>query len=86
MNTTIESEEHNGASTSAAKGQARAPRKPSPLRRQADQKKKAGEPKADRTNKKAEVITMMKRAKGATALSKKRQHYTPQFPSVEIRH
>ena len=29
-------------------------------------KKAAGNPKADRTNKKAEVIAMMKRAKGAT--------------------
>ena len=29
-------------------------------------KKPAGKPKADRTNKKAQVIAMMKRAKGAT--------------------
>ena len=41
-------------------------RKPSPRRRPAAPKKPARKPKADRANKKAEVIAMMKRAKGAT--------------------
>jgi hypothetical protein len=34
--------------------------------KRASRAKNAGKPKADRTNKKAEVIAMMKRAKGAT--------------------
>jgi hypothetical protein len=34
--------------------------------KKASSSKKPGKPKADRTNKKAEVIAMMKRAKGAT--------------------
>ena len=34
--------------------------------KKAGRAKKAAKPKADRTNKKAEVIAMMKRAKGAT--------------------
>ena len=45
------------------KTQRKSTRKPKPGRRRAPQKRK---PKADRANKKAEVITLMKRAKGAT--------------------
>ena len=41
-------------------------RRPSPQRRLAGAKKPASKPKADRANKKAEVIALMKRAKGAT--------------------
>ena len=40
-------------------------RKPNP-RRTPPAKKTAGKPKEDRANKRAEVIAMMKRAKGAT--------------------
>jgi hypothetical protein len=37
-----------------------------PTKKAGRAKKTAGKPKTDRTNKKAEVIAMMKRAKGAT--------------------
>jgi hypothetical protein len=37
-----------------------------PAKKAGRSKKAAGKPKADRTNKKGEVIAMMKRAKGAT--------------------
>lgn len=40
--------------------------KPAKAAKKAHPAKKAGKPKADRANKKAEVIAMMKRAKGAT--------------------
>src|ERR1700730_10493709 len=46
------------------KARAKPARKTSPRRRRP--KKPASKPKADSTNKKAEVIAMMKRAKGAT--------------------
>jgi hypothetical protein len=46
-------------------GRTRPPRKPS-LKKAHQPKKAAGKPQADRSNKKAEVIALMKRAKGAT--------------------
>jgi uncharacterized membrane protein YqiK len=45
---------------------ARKTKKAKPAKKAARAKKAAGKSKADRTNKKAEVIAMMKRAKGAT--------------------
>ena len=47
------------------KGARKAGKKAKPAKK-ASHTKKASNPKADRTNKKAEVIAMMKRAKGAT--------------------
>jgi len=47
-----------------AKGKRTAAKKAKPAKSRA--KKPSSKPKADRTNKKAEVIAMMKRAKGAT--------------------
>jgi hypothetical protein len=41
-------------------------KKTTPSKKAVRAKKPAGKPKADRANKKAEVIAMMKRAKGAT--------------------
>ena len=41
-------------------------KKAKPAKNTGRAKKAAGKPKADRANKKAEVIAMMKRAKGAT--------------------
>jgi hypothetical protein len=51
--------------TAKPKG-ARKVKKAKPAKKAARGKKPAGKPKTDRTNKKAEVIGMMKRAKGAT--------------------
>jgi hypothetical protein len=51
--------------TAKPKG-ARKAKKAKPAKKAARTKKAAAKPKADRTNKKAEVIAMMKRAKGAT--------------------
>ena len=67
MNTTVESEK-NATTTEAPP--ARGKRPPAKNAKRATKagraKKVAGKPKADRTNKKAEVIALMKRAKGAT--------------------
>jgi hypothetical protein len=48
------------------KGARKAAKKAKPAKKTGRAKKPAAKPKADRTNKKAEVIAMMKRAKGAT--------------------
>jgi len=48
------------------KGSRKPTKKAKPAKKAARAKKAAGKSKADRTNKKAEVIAMMKRAKGAT--------------------
>src|SRR5579864_2822812 len=50
----------------AAKPKRKPGKKAKPPKNAARAKKPAARPKADRTNKKAEVIAMMKRAKGAT--------------------
>jgi hypothetical protein len=62
--------ESENASTSAAeapttKGPRKA-KKAKPAKKAGRAKKPGSKPKADRTNKKADVIAMMKRAKGAT--------------------
>ena len=66
---------------------ARPPRKPSAAKKAPRAKKPAGKPKADRANKKAEVIAMMKRAKGATlaeimAVTKWQAHTVRGFVSI----
>ena len=48
------------------KGPRKSAKKAKPAKKAGRAKKAAAKPKADRTNKKAEVIAMMKRAKGAT--------------------
>jgi hypothetical protein len=62
----IDSENSKPAPDAAKpKGARKAAKKAKPAKKGAPAKKPA-KPKADRTNKKAEVISMMKRAKGAT--------------------
>ncbi len=48
------------------KGKRKPAKKAKPTKKSSRSKKAAAKPKADRTNKKAEVIAMMKRAKGVT--------------------
>jgi len=52
--------------TAKPKGARKAGKKTKPSKKAGRAKKAASKPKADRTNKKADVIAMMKRAKGAT--------------------
>jgi hypothetical protein len=52
--------------TTKPKGGSKPGRKAKPAKKAGRAKKTAGKPKTDRTNKKAEVIAMMKRAKSAT--------------------
>jgi hypothetical protein len=67
MNTTIESEK-NAATTEApqAKGKPMPTKNAKATKKAARAKKAAGKTKEERTNKKAEVIALMKRTKGAT--------------------
>jgi hypothetical protein len=63
----IDSENSKAAPDVAKPKRARKPtKKAKPAKKAGRAKKPATKPKADRTNKKAEVIAMMKRAKGAT--------------------
>jgi Protein of unknown function (DUF3489) len=64
----IDSENTSKPAPDAAKtkGARKAGKKAQPAKKAGRAKKAAAKPKADRTNKKAEVIAMMKRAKGAT--------------------
>lgn len=65
---TIDSENNAKPAPEAAKpkGGSKPAKKAKLAKKAVRAKKAAGKPKADRTNKKAEVIAMMKRAKGAT--------------------
>jgi uncharacterized protein DUF3489 len=64
---TIDSENSKSApDTAKPKGVRKAGKKAKPAKKASRAKETAGKPKADRVNKKAEVIAMMKRAKGAT--------------------
>ena len=65
---TIDSETIGKPATEAAKpkGGSKPSKKAKPAKKAGKAKRAAGKPKADRTNKKAEVIAMMKRAKGVT--------------------
>src|SRR5271156_4583696 len=65
MNTATESEK-NAALPDAPKGKRAIAKKARPPKKAARAGKPASKPKADRANKKAEVIALMKRAKGAT--------------------
>jgi hypothetical protein len=64
----IDSENNSKSAPDPAKpkGARKAGKKAKPAKKGARAKKAVSKPKADRTNKKAEVIAMMKRAKGAT--------------------
>jgi hypothetical protein len=64
---TIDSESNGKPEAEAPiKGARKASKNAKPAKKASRAKKPAAKPKADRTNKKAEVIAMMKRAKGAT--------------------
>jgi hypothetical protein len=52
--------------TAKPKGARKPAKKPKPAKKAGRAKKPAEKPKAERQNKKADVIAMMKRAKGAT--------------------
>jgi Protein of unknown function (DUF3489) len=65
----------------------RTPAKIKPAKRAGQSKKATGKPKADRANKKAEVIALMKRAKGGTlaeimAVTKWQAHTVRGFVSI----
>ena len=62
----IDSENISKATDTAKPKGARKTKKAKPAKKAGRTKKAAGKPNADRANKKAEVIAMMKRAKGAT--------------------
>ena len=67
MNTTTESEKNASAPEAPQPKTKRTPaKKAKPAKKAARARKPASKPKADRANKKAEVIALMKRAKGAT--------------------
>jgi hypothetical protein len=62
----IDTEKAPDTSASQAKGRRTTVKKAKPAKKARQSKKPASKPKADRANKKAEVIAMMKRPKGAT--------------------
>jgi hypothetical protein len=63
---TIEAEKTPDTSAPQPKGKRTTAKKAKTAKKVSRAKKAAAKPKADRVNKKAEVIAMMKRAKGAT--------------------
>jgi Protein of unknown function (DUF3489) len=65
MNTATESEE-NASAPDVPQAKTKHTKKAKPAKKATRAKKPASKPKADRANKKAEVIALMKRAKGAT--------------------
>ncbi|HTR38610.1 MAG TPA: DUF3489 domain-containing protein [Bryobacteraceae bacterium] len=66
INDSIESSVAAQPELAKPKGKPRATKKNKPTKRASPAKKAGGKPKEDRANKKAEVITMMKRRQGAT--------------------
>ena len=88
MNSTIESEKNASAPEgSAAEDEAHARQESQAREEGGPGQEAASKPKADRTNKKAEVIAMMKRAKGATlaeimAATKWQAHTVRGFVSI----
>ena len=65
MNTTTESEK-SASAPEVPQSKAKRTKKAKPAKKPASEKKPASRGKTDRANKKAEVIALMKRAKGAT--------------------
>jgi len=62
----IDSESKPAPDTAKPKGARKPTKKAKPAKKAGRAKKPASTPKSDRANKKAEVIAMMRRAKGAT--------------------
>jgi len=84
---TIDTEKTPNASAPQAKGRRTAAKKSKAAKKAASGKKAASKPKADRTNKKAEVIALMKRVRGATfaeimAVTKCQAHTVRGFVSI----
>jgi hypothetical protein len=63
---TIDTEKTAGTSAPLAKGGRLAAKKAKPSKRPRQPKKATSKPKADRANKKAQIIALMTRAKGVT--------------------
>jgi hypothetical protein len=88
MNTTIESEKNaKAADVSQPQSKHAATKKAKPGKKTVRAKRPASRPTADRANKKAEVIALMKRAKGVTlaeiiAITKWRSHTARGFVSI----
>ena len=88
MNTATESEKNASApEVPQPKTKRGTANKAKPAKKAGPAKKKATKPKTDRANKKAEVIAMMKRAKGATlaeimAVTKWQAHTVRGFASI----
>jgi hypothetical protein len=87
MNSTIESEKNTSAPEVPQPKTKRTPAKKGKPAKKAARAKSAGKPHADRANKKAEVIALMKRAKGATlaeimAVTKWQAHTVRGFVSI----
>jgi hypothetical protein len=86
MNNTIESEK-NASAPDVPQPKTKRTKKAKPAKKAARAQKPAGKPRADRANKKAEVIALMKRAKGATlaeimAATKWQAHTVRGFVSI----
>jgi hypothetical protein len=87
MNSTTESERNTSAPEVRQPKPKRTSAKAKPSKKAERARKPASKPKADRANKKAEVIAMMKRAKGATlaeimAATKWQPHTVRGFVSI----
>jgi hypothetical protein len=88
MNSTSESEQSAApAEASKPKAKRAATKKAKPAKKATQAKKATGKSKADRANKKAEVIALMKRAKGASlveimAVTKWQAHTVRGFVSI----
>jgi hypothetical protein len=83
----IELEQTADTSAPQAKGKRTTAKKAKPAKKVGRAKKPASKPKPDRANKKAEVIAMMKRAKGVTlveimAVTKWQAHTVRGFVSI----
>jgi hypothetical protein len=86
MNTTTESEK-NASAPEAPQPKTKRTKKAKPAKKPTRAKKPASRPNTERANKKAEVIAMMKRAKGATlaeimAATKWQAHTVRGFVSI----
>ncbi len=88
MNTTTESEKNaTVAEAPQPKAKRTSAKKAKPAKKAGRTRKGASKPKADRANKKAEVVALMKRAKGATladimATTKWQAHTVRGFVSI----
>jgi hypothetical protein len=87
MNSTTESENASAPEVPQPKTKRTPAKKAKPAKKASRAKKPARKPHADRANKKAEVIAMMKRAKGATlaeimAVTKWQAHTVRGFVSI----